>query len=161
MEYSGLTTSLDDMVTRAAQLGLTASGVAPRNDQNWAYSFGDAEFFAVVVVVPSEVPSMQGYLSISAGAARGLRDDFDLYRKIALAGDARAVPVPDMTVTVSSSWGISIGLLNQDVEIIGEHLYYTLLHRGALARRLGTKLIQTHGGRLIDGREDDALHLYR
>jgi hypothetical protein len=161
MDYELFSNVLAGIASRSRQMGLSANEIVPHTDQEAAYSFADSTFFAIVVLCRAEDPGIEGYVTITGGAARGLRDDFSLYREIACAGDGQPRTMADATVTVANRWGIMLSLLNQDPDITGKCFFFTISYYGSQAREMGEKLVKTHGGRLIDGRADDGLHLYR
>jgi hypothetical protein len=113
----------------------------------------------MVIALYHDAPQVKGFISITGGAARGLRDDVRLYQEVATARQARAVPQQDGTVTVATSWDMAISPLIPDGQATGEFFYFMVRNIGSTARDLGANLIQSYGGRLLDDRPEDAAHL--
>jgi hypothetical protein len=159
MEYANLTQALESYVTWANEKGFVARQVANPDDNVRCYALTTPHFFVVVVATRNDDPHIQGWLSITGGAARGLPDTYDIYRRIAVETSALARVSNEGTVTASCYWSMMCAAIDPNPAVGTNYIYQMISFIGITAREFGTELVNGYGGRLIDGRGDDAEHL--
>lgn len=131
-----------------------------QSSEEWGCGIATKDFFVVITALPNDSPAVKGWVSIVGGAARDLANDPGVFQHVAGEVSGNAKLLPTGTVTATTYWQMPTRPLDNDPNIGGAYINQMIMDTGFRARGLGTSLIASYGGRLIDGRADDALHLF-